>query len=252
MLVRKIKVWRWVYVCFRRCDVTAWCHQININRLLILWCKSFEFSHEWDNGEEKMYKWKPKCHSGCSSLSFSCSLPELDSFFAASTRWCTKSSVQKLSIKPSRVPAPYSPEVQWPRSGRSPEAPPPRMSEQQQLKEWRTQHCVCLCVYVCLRVCVFVFYVSTFALGSADVVHVHLWLAAHRDTTVLHRKPQLLTHRTWNDKQYFSFFWSPIAHILSIGSLQTNTHTHTHLPGWVKWEENCTQNRNDVNKRKDL
>lgn len=134
-------------VCFRRCDVTVWCHQININHLLILWCKSFEFSHEWHKGEEKMHKWKPKCHSGCSSLSFSSSLSELSSFLAASTRWCTKSSVQKLSIKPSQVPAPYFPEVQWPRSGRSPEAPPPCMSEQQHLKEWRTQRSVC--VFMC-------------------------------------------------------------------------------------------------------
>lgn len=87
---------------------------------------------------------------------------------------------------------------------------------------------------VCLRVstCVCVFYVSTFALGSADVVHVHLWLAAHRDTTVLHRKPQLLTHRTWNDKQYFSFFLVPYrSH--TVNRKFTDKHTHTHTLAWV-------------------
>ena len=86
--------------------------------------------------------------------------------------------------------------------------------------------------------------------GSADSVHVHLNCSTQRH----HRKPQetefdaisISMRKHKQDFLFFFFFFfffkysvSPMAHLPSIGSLQTE------LRGWG----NCTQNRHNVKKK---
>lgn len=110
-------------------------------------------------------------------------------FSAASTRCCTKSAANV-----------HQPEAQAP-----PRTPQPSVFV-----------CVCVC---CVRVC-------TRAFESADV-HVHLSIAAHRDTTGNHRKQSFdaISVNMRNGKQDFFFLFqyimSLLASTLSIGSLQT-------------------------------
>lgn len=123
------------------------------------------------------------------------------SFLAVSTRWCTKSSVQQLSISPWSAMTTVQP-LPW-----SSAPSPQQHTLRRRLRIEREREK--LCVYVCAHM-------STFAFESADSVHVHLWIAAHRDTTVLHRKPQeaefwryRYKHAKWQTR-FFFFVSKPV------------------------------------------